>query len=491
MTQLSPISPADSVLFAELSGDFTPLHLDPTAARRLLFGTTVPHGVHVMLCGLQAVARERGALLVLRRLQAVFSAPPSHDVPLAVSSVERADGRLTLTIAQAGVQVQSITATLAERAGPDALPIPDAPFPPEPPTMLDLDGAAGLGDACDLRLDRGRLATLFPGLAELATPSQLAVLLALTRIVGMKCPGSRSVFADLTVTFEAPLASAPPTLQFRTRRADPRMSLVRIGVEGPGATGEVTALFRPAPTAQASATDLAGLVRAGEFTGQQALVIGGSRGLGEVTAKLLAAAGAVVAITYARGRADAQAVADDIAAAGGSCLTLPFDVQRPPAAIPPGQLPADFRPSHVYFFASPPIRLVNAPFNPDRFHHYCDYYVTGLTRSLAAVDRLFALSAAPLSLFYPSTIFLDERPAGAAEYAAAKAAGETTCRFLPQLRPGLRVVCERLPMLRTDQTNTLRGPTAGDPAPVLLEVLRRVRGGDAATGAPGAAGSYR
>ncbi len=35
--------------FAELSGDYNPLHVDPVAARRLLFGSTVAHGVHVLL----------------------------------------------------------------------------------------------------------------------------------------------------------------------------------------------------------------------------------------------------------------------------------------------------------------------------------------------------------------------------------------------------------------------------------------------------------
>ncbi len=46
-------------------------------------------------------------------------------------------------------------------------------------------------------------------------------------------------------------------------------------------------------------------VSANEFTGAAALVVGGSRGLGELTAKLLAAGGGRVTITYAYGEGDA------------------------------------------------------------------------------------------------------------------------------------------------------------------------------------------
>ena len=35
--------------FAELSGDFNPLHVDPVAARRALYGEVVVHGVHSLL----------------------------------------------------------------------------------------------------------------------------------------------------------------------------------------------------------------------------------------------------------------------------------------------------------------------------------------------------------------------------------------------------------------------------------------------------------
>ena len=63
-----------------------------------------------------------------------------------------------------------------------------------------------------------------------------------------------------------------------------------------------------------------------DLTGQVALVTGSSRGIGAVIATRLAAAGASVAINYRSNAAAADAVIDEIRAAGGEALRVPGDV---------------------------------------------------------------------------------------------------------------------------------------------------------------------
>jgi len=62
------------------------------------------------------------------------------------------------------------------------------------------------------------------------------------------------------------------------------------------------------------------------LAGKVALVTGGSRGIGEATSRALAAAGATVLINYARSADAANAIADDIRAAGGKAAAIGGDV---------------------------------------------------------------------------------------------------------------------------------------------------------------------
>ena len=195
-------------------------------------------------------------------------------------------------------------------------------------------------------------------------------------------------------------------------------------------------------------------------------MIGGSRGLGEVAAKLLALGGAEVMITYHRGKQDAEAIAVEIQAAGGKCGVAQFDSNRP---VPIG-LPQP--PTHVYYFATPHIAAdKTVVFSGERFGEYCRHYVTNFVQTLLALSQ----GVPKLDVLYPSTIFLDEPPAHMAEYCAAKAAGEETCKQLVKRFPEWRMYSPRLPRLHTDQNNGLIPAELESPQLVILRHLRAMK----------------
>jgi hypothetical protein len=470
------ISLGDSNRFAALSGDFNPLHTDPTAARRMIFGSTTPHGVHVALRALDHVVSTRASPVRLATLRCSFASPATHDQLLQVSARTKEGGALEIAVTQDGSTIQTIEANLIPTESLDDLPVDDNPLATSTARDLAFDEAEGWSGSVVLAADRALLGSLFPAIARLLPASQVAVLLATTKVVGMECPGLRSIFGDLKLEFERPAPSVTGLLTFRTVRAERRMSLIRLSLAGGASHGEITALFRPEPVAQATAEEAAAVVARGEFRGQRALVIGGSRGLGELTAKLLAMGGADVAITYTRGRVDAERVVRDICANGGKCDSFPFDVTSPLDRFPDDALVLkDWQPTHIYYFASGPIQSAKGrEWSDQRFHRFCDFYVGGVARSLASLKRPSpSLDERPLTLFYPSTECNDKPQSGFGEYAAAKAAGEVICRTLAKIHPTLRISCPRLSPLKTDQTNTLRvGTAAADPLPVMLPLLR-------------------
>ena len=243
--------------------------------------------------------------------------------------------------------------------------------------------------------------------------------------------------------------------------------LIDIALSGAGCRGRLETFLRPKPVLQPSFAALCDTVPAGSFADQRALVIGGARGLGELTAKLLAIGGADVTITYLHGADDATSLAAEAAAAGYSVHTLPFDIASPPEAAsgPIGGF------THAYYYASP--RIMTGPasgFSGARLARYVDYYVTGFARS---VEWLRSRAVADLCVWYPSSIFVDQPPAGLAEYAAAKACGEALCAQMATHLAPLQVVSDRLPRLATDQNQALTEQTLEDAVAVLRPILLR------------------
>jgi nucleoside-diphosphate-sugar epimerase len=216
-------------------------------------------------------------------------------------------------------------------------------------------------------------------------------------------------------------------------------------------------------------TSLASIVRADEFAGSTALVVGGSRGIGELTAKLIAAGGGKTILTYHVGKSDAERVASEIAAVGGSCDVLAYDARLPAQPQLNGLLDT---PTHLYYFATPQIfRRVRD--SRERLHEFRALYVDGFR---ALIEALSARRP-DLSVFYPSSVAVMEgtRPRGMLEYATAKAAGERLCADLDARHASLRISVERLPRLPTDQTASIVPVEESSALETMLPIVRKVQ----------------
>jgi acyl dehydratase/NAD(P)-dependent dehydrogenase (short-subunit alcohol dehydrogenase family) len=460
----------DSRTFARLSGDYNPLHLDRIAARRTPFGETVVHGVHLLLSGLEAAAPLwADGVRHLAGLSCVFRNPvPTNAHVRMTARFDTETGRLRLS--GEAEHRASFSATVDFRAclGGSQFEADGIDYAPAEPRFLEFS-AAMLEAATPLHLCRQHLARLFPELSQVIDPGWIVDLLATTRIIGMECPGLDSTYVACKLRRMAGArAAAAQAMHYRVVRAIEALQLIHIQVTGTVLEGSVEALFRPRPVTQRTTMDVAASVQSGCFDRQRALVVGGSRGLGELTAKILAAGGADVTITFSHGSADAEHVREDITRAGFKCAVLQLDVQSEQL---PDWLDAPF--SHVYFFASPLIaKNPTGVWDNALFERLASMYV----RAFAALTHRMLdhrASTRPSTVIYPSTIFLAEYEPGFAEYCVAKAAGETLCEQL-QRQYGVTIHRPRLPRMRTDQTSGAREASVRDSLPIMYDLLRSV-----------------
>ncbi len=447
----------DQERFASLSGDRNPMHLDPLAARRTQAGAPVVHGIHGVLWALDLLAKAGEPLP--RALQVRFEAFLYLDVEVQ-AILRRLEDRATVILESRGRRVTTISLLQAHAKsvpvtseGP-AEPIPDRPL------ELDFPEASEACGALRLRGGPEDYAADFPNLAAALGAGRVRAIAGLSTLVGMRLPGLHSIFSKCVIDLLD--GEVTDTLKFAVQRARAPLRQLTIGFAGGGIAGSIEAFVRHPPVTQPSIEELGLQADQLDLSGQRALVVGGSRGLGELTAKMAAIAGAEVTVTYARGEREAGALCDELAERGFACRKRWLDVTRlAEAELTPGEF------THVYYFATPPIfSRTTDRYDAARFHAFTEYYCDAFEELCHRLQGEGELRA-----FWPSSTAIDEAPRNMIEYTMAKLAGEALCRELERANAKLRIATARFPRLPTDQTSSVTPAAVGDATPLIRRVL--------------------
>jgi NAD(P)-dependent dehydrogenase (short-subunit alcohol dehydrogenase family) len=458
----------DQAKFARLSGDRNPMHMDSLAARRTQAGAPVVHGIHVLLWVLDGLADAGVSLEVANNIRVKFSKFIYLQQDLEVAEQASSINSRRFTVLADGMAVASIVIGFGHRRDVDPekeLAVVEPRTTPANPTLQAMHDQSGrLSPMGSLEEIEGA----FPHASKKLNSRRLSGFAELSYLVGMVCPGLNSVFAGLDIEI-VNIAAVRRSVGFHSE-VDHRFNMVKLNVTGDGLVGDIEALVRQEPVEVPSIGCIAARVGPVDFAGVTALIVGGSRGLGAATARILGAGGGRLWMTYAYGRREAETIKQEINAFRRQevCDVLELNV----IGGHYGSLESiGSKINQLYYFATPKIFVQKSRlFSEELLSRFMEVYVTGFHDVLSSLAP-----KAHLTVLYPSSEAIDRRPRGMTEYAMAKAAGEILCADLAKAHRNIDVRVVRLPRILTDQTATVAAVESADAVSAMLPIIQSLR----------------
>ena len=453
----------DQIRFSHISGDYNPVHIDPVSARRTMFGSPIVHGVHGILWALDGWLKQLKKNVSIEEIKVNFWKPLKLNDKATVEIEAKERNLVRIKITSKEISITSLTIRWAEKTILEEKWYSNKSPPLSEPEITKPETLSSIADSIELFLPKKKILEDFPSISKYMDLNQLSVILGTTRIVGMKCPGKYSIFSELN------LKKCDDTneekLKYNVSSYDDRFGMITLNLQSRNISGNITCFTRPSPKIQTSIDALISSVEKGEFKNQKALVIGGTRGLGEVIAKIITAGGGEVQISYFQGSEDAERVVAELNVFNKRAGFFRYNVLEENFSI--NDSIYQFQPTHLYYLATPHITQTNkGKFSDELYKTLRSYYVDGF---ISTILRFRDLNVK--NFFYPSTAFIGEETNNFLEYVQAKEEAELVCDDV-EVKDDFLIFKPSLPRMETDQTMSITLSDALDPVPVLLKELR-------------------
>ena len=278
----------------------------------------------------------------------------------------------------------------------------------------------------------------------------------------MECPGENSTFVSLIISQNN--LDLKPT--FQVNKVDKRFGLILINVMGNTICSDLRVIMsnNEKKSENTKISKLKSHLKKNEFANINALIIGGSRGLGRLTSKIICAGGGKCTITYNVGEKEAIDLCNEINSKNLLCETEFYNSSQRTKFIYKKKF------NQVYYFATPKILSSNkSKFDEKLYRSFKRVYVTDFKYVCTQVQKYNP----KCKIFSPSTNFIDNQINNFNEYIKAKKELEKVSLKLINKR-NLIIINPRLPRFDTDQNQSIMSYKFQDPIKILISYIKKM-----------------
>ena len=461
----------NQIEFANISCDFNPIHVNPFLARRLLSGKQIVHGMNLLLTSLNFLFKNK-VKFKFNKIQCLFFTPVNINEKISFyKKVEKE--KLILEIKSKSTLLSSIILEKKAHEMKSKFFANKKNFKKiEKINVKNVNKDFGKRKFFlknyEINLNNFKSSKNYNNLTNIFTQNEFKSILSLSYFVGMIAPGHNSILASIDINLERKNLVGNK-INLSLKNFDKRINLLTINFFNT-ISGEIKAFIRQGPTDQPSIKKVKKFIKIKEFSNTRSLIIGGSRGLGELTAKIISCGKGSVDFTYFYGKEEARKLK----------RIVKLETGREPLIKKFNVLSKNFKQEikkfsnydFIFYYSTPKI-LINKSkkFDNNMYRYYHEFYVKRLKILCETLEKITKKKQV---VFFPSTIFIKKYTSGLREYIKAKFIAEKMISKLNSRFSKLKIISNRLPQLNTDQTSDLRINIKNKNIKIIIPLVRSI-----------------
>ena len=447
----------DQTNFSDFSGDYNPIHLCNIYARKTIYGQIIVHGINILFWSLDLILKKR---INIQNIKVKFFKPAFLDEILYCYWNKE---KKIINIKNKYTLICKIKYKLCQNFKPNKRKTKILKRPKIPQNINIFKFKKFRKNEFGFCGIETNISNKYSNLTKKLGIEVLKEIGFLSYIVGMKFPGLYSLFLSADISFKV-----NNDLEFfKISKTDKRINYIWTEFRGKSIYGYLESMLRPKEKKGLENKIIKKYIKPDEFKKFNSLVIGGSRGIGNLVTKIIAIGGGKVRFTYHKGKEESDIINKSFSKNSNVQKAIKLNIL---SNLEISKLRDIQSINSIFYFPSPKIiKSWNQSHDESLFEIYKLYY---FHQFRIIVNKLSTINEKRI-FFYPSTILIDKNEAGFNSYTEAKMLGEKFCSN--NKNKNIKFYYPRLPKLLTDQNNDFYNRSEESNLPIILKELRKIQ----------------